>query len=197
MSVGQFRFHHPQAYRRLLAAGCLGMLVCGLGSTVVSHLTLHQSTDWTALDELIQPASAAPSPVPVVLTSQELPGQDGSITQAQAQAAAAAAVATPATVVADALTNGGDIQSLGRTMNAAMFGDQYWEALDQLWTRESNWRPTALNRSGACGIPQALPCSKIPDHSPQGQISWGLQYIQQRYGNPANAWAHEERYGWY
>jgi len=36
-----------------------------------------------------------------------------------------------------------------------------WEALKALWSHESGWRWWALNpSSGACGIPQFVPCSK-------------------------------------
>lgn len=73
-----------------------------------------------------------------------------------------------------------------------------WDDLVSLWTRESGWNPYAYNpSSGACGIPQALPCSKIGDMSVIGQIKWGLEYIQGRYGDPASAWNHEINYGWY
>lgn len=66
-----------------------------------------------------------------------------------------------------------------------------WDALYQLWMRESGWNPRSANRtSGACGIPQAYPCSKIPDKSMAGQISWGLNYIAGRYGSPSAAWAY-------
>jgi len=66
-----------------------------------------------------------------------------------------------------------------------------WDALYQLWMRESGWNPRSANRSsGACGIPQAYPCSKITDKSTLGQILWGLNYIQRRYGSPSAAWAY-------
>lgn len=66
-----------------------------------------------------------------------------------------------------------------------------WDALYQLWMRESGWNPRSANRSsGACGIPQAYPCSKIPDKSMAGQIAWGLSYIAGRYGSPSVAWSH-------
>ncbi len=69
-------------------------------------------------------------------------------------------------------------------------GDQ-WTALYNLWSRESRWDPSAVNgSSGACGIPQAYPCSKIPDKSVAGQIRWGLNYIADRYGTPEAAWAY-------
>lgn len=83
-----------------------------------------------------------------------------------------------------------------------------WDDLVALWNRESGWSNTAMNpTSGAFGIAQALPPSKYPvagqptsmggSADAKAQIQWGLQYIQQRYGSPAAAWAHEEAYGWY
>jgi len=80
----------------------------------------------------------------------------------------------------------------------------YWPALLALWTRESGWNRFARNpSSGAYGIPQALPPSKMgPDANPPvssagAQIMWGLNYIAGRYGNPGTAWAHETAFGWY
>ena len=66
-----------------------------------------------------------------------------------------------------------------------------WPSLYKLWMGESNWNPHIFNkRSGAGGIPQALPFSKIGPNrnNPGTQISWGLRYIKQRYGNPVNAY---------
>ncbi len=69
--------------------------------------------------------------------------------------------------------------------------DGQWDALYQLWMRESGFNPNSVNSySGACGIPQANPCSKMADKSVSGQISWGLDYIASRYGTPAAAWAY-------
>lgn len=66
-----------------------------------------------------------------------------------------------------------------------------WQSLYQLWDRESGWNPNSHNgSSGACGIPQAYPCSKIVDKSPAGQIRWGLDYIAGKYGDPNRAWAY-------
>jgi TP901 family phage tail tape measure protein len=68
-------------------------------------------------------------------------------------------------------------------------------ALRSLWMAESGWKTTALNQaSGAYGIPQALPASKMSSAgadwrtSAATQIRWGLQYILSRYGDPATAW---------
>ena len=79
-----------------------------------------------------------------------------------------------------------------------------YECLVKLWNRESGWRPNAVNKSsGACGIPQALPCKKMAsegsDYATNGktQIRWGLKYIKNRYGSPSKAWAHSQQKGWY
>jgi resuscitation-promoting factor RpfB len=96
-------------------------------------------------------------------------------------------------------------RAIGRTMAAGYgwIGPQ-WEALDKLWTRESGWNQYAHNPSGAYGIPQSLPESKLPaagqragGSNPAAQIAWGLKYIHDRYGDPIAAWAHEESAGWY
>jgi hypothetical protein len=79
-----------------------------------------------------------------------------------------------------------------------------FSCLNSLWTRESGWSITATNpSSGAYGIPQALPGSKMASAgsnwqtSAVTQIKWGLTYIQATYGSPCGAWAHEEADGWY
>ncbi len=79
-----------------------------------------------------------------------------------------------------------------------------WTCLDELWTRESGWQMVwNYQGSGAYGIPQALPASKMaaagPDYmtSPATQIRWGLGYIRDTYGTPCAAWAHEQADSWY
>jgi heat shock protein HslJ len=76
--------------------------------------------------------------------------------------------------------------------------------LDKLWSKESGWNHKARNSSsGAYGIPQALPGSKMGSvasdwrTNPATQIKWGLGYIKNVYGSPCNAWGHEEADGWY
>jgi hypothetical protein len=78
-----------------------------------------------------------------------------------------------------------------------------WGCLLDLWNQESGWIYDAENPSGAYGIPQALPASKMasagPDYltDPTTQIKWGLGYITDIYGTPCGAWDHEEADGWY
>lgn len=79
-----------------------------------------------------------------------------------------------------------------------------FRALVKLWDHESHWNHKSHNNgSGAHGIPQALPGSKMRSAgadwrtNPVTQIKWGLNYIDSRYGSPAAAWAHFQRHGWY
>ncbi len=74
--------------------------------------------------------------------------------------------------------------------------DNQMTCLDQLWTKESNWRSNALNKSsGAFGIAQFLPTTwanyKYPykPKDPQIQIDAGLRYIYKRYSSPCHGWA--------
>ena len=83
--------------------------------------------------------------------------------------------------------------------------DEYdLECLIELWRRESQWNPHAHNSSsGAHGIPQSLPASKMASHgadywdNPYTQIRWGLDYISGRYGAPRYALGHSNSHGWY
>ncbi|MDA8371704.1 MAG: transglycosylase SLT domain-containing protein [Nocardiopsaceae bacterium] len=91
----------------------------------------------------------------------------------------------------------------------SMLGDYGWgsdqfSCLEPLWEKESNWNPSAQNpSSGAYGIPQALPGSKMASagsdwqSNPATQIKWGLGYIQDRYGSPCGAWEHSQANNWY
>jgi hypothetical protein len=83
-------------------------------------------------------------------------------------------------------------------------GAAQFACLDPLWERESGWNVYADNPgSGAYGIPQALPGSKMASAGPdwqsdyKTQVDWGISYIDGRYGSPCGAWAQEEAQGWY
>jgi hypothetical protein len=96
-----------------------------------------------------------------------------------------------------------------KSIASALLSDYGWSGsqfgcLVSLWDRESHWRVNAANpSSGAYGIPQALPGSKMASAGPdwrtsaETQIKWGLGYIQDRYGSPCGAWGHSESHGWY
>jgi hypothetical protein len=90
-----------------------------------------------------------------------------------------------------------------------MFSEYAWGAdqftcLNRLWTKESHWNYRARNKkSGAHGIPQALPAIKMEVVSsdwrtnPVTQIRWGLRYIEARYDSPCKAWAKFKRSRYY
>lgn len=84
------------------------------------------------------------------------------------------------------------------------WGATQFVCLNNLWTRESGWRYRANNsRTGAYGIPQAHPGSKMASvardwrTNPVTQIRWGLRYIDGRYNTPCAAWAKFKRSNWY
>lgn len=99
-----------------------------------------------------------------------------------------------------------EYQSYARDLCLNTYGwtENDFQCLVKLWNRESGWNPNAHNKSsGAHGIPQSLPASKMAsegaDYYTNGktQIRWGLKYIKGRYGSPSNAWAHSQQKGWY
>jgi Transglycosylase SLT domain len=84
------------------------------------------------------------------------------------------------------------------------WGKGHYKSLVKLWNHESGWNQRAHNgSSGAHGIPQALPGSKMASHgknwkaNPETQIKWGLSYIKGRYGTPNGAWKAFQHKGWY
>lgn len=89
-------------------------------------------------------------------------------------------------------------------INTYGWSEYDFECLVKLWDKESGWDPNSHNSSsGAHGIPQSLPASKMAsegaDYYTNGytQIRWGLKYIKGRYGSPSAAWAHSQSKGWY
>ncbi|WP_353065254.1 G5 domain-containing protein [Arcanobacterium hippocoleae] len=99
----------------------------------------------------------------------------------------------------------GSARAIAQQMvNARGWDAAQFSCLDALWQRESGWNAHAMNRSsGAYGIPQSLPGSKMASAgadwqtNPETQIRWGLGYIQGRYGSPCGAWGHSKARGWY
>ena len=84
------------------------------------------------------------------------------------------------------------------------WGEDQYLCLNRLWTKESHWNYKARNRvTGAHGIPQALPATKMEvvgtdwRTNPVTQITWGLKYIKERYNTPCAAWGKFKRSNWY
>ena len=113
------------------------------------------------------------------------------------------------TANADHGTAGPEVSERNRLLAVALVtplgvSERQWTCLDRLWRRESHWNHHARNhRSGAYGIPQALPAGKMASAgtdwrtSPVTQIKWGLDYIGRRYGTPCAALGHSSAWGWY
>lgn len=121
-----------------------------------------------------------------------------------ARAAAEKAAAEEAALASLNTTDGA--KAAARDMAASRYGwgsDQF-SCLESLWSKESGWDYQAYNdSSGATGIPQALPGSKMASAggdwqtNAATQIAWGLGYISSVYGTPCSAWSHSQATDWY
>jgi hypothetical protein len=122
------------------------------------------------------------------------------------------AAARPAVELASVVTSARrhPVSLTPRQIARRMFGAFHWRPrrqfryLNWLWDVESSWNVHAENPwSGAYGIPQAVPGSKMGSAGPdwqndaRTQVLWGLRYIKAVYGKPRFAWIHEVRDGWY
>ena len=91
-----------------------------------------------------------------------------------------------------------DIIGLAYQKVVETWGSGEWQAFEILIYKESGWNPQAINRSsGACGLFQALPCSKMGGMEINNQINWGVNYIKNRYGTPKLALNWHYQHNWY
>ena len=168
---------YPKLILSLAAAGsATAAAVITLSVAPVAHPSTAQSA--AAQSAAVQPAAAAVAPA----ISRPMATLD-SATISQQRAAQ---------------------RTAGRMLGRFGWGNRQWKPLKWLWNRESGWNKYASNPySGAYGIPQAVPGSKMAsagNHwrtNATTQIRWGLRYIKSRYGRPRVAWDHELAYGWY
>src|SRR3954471_16506523 len=120
------------------------------------------------------------------------------------KAAALGLAAGPAVSGQESLS-AGDPQAIAAALLPTFgFDNSQMSCLVPLWMGESGWRWNAANASsGAYGIPQSLPGSKMATAgsdwrtNPATQIEWGLGYIRDRYGSPCGAWGFKQSHGWY
>jgi len=96
------------------------------------------------------------------------------------------------------------LQSYAKQLLAKYGWSDQWSAFDALVMSESSWDVHATNKSsGAYGLPQSLPPSKMKsagsDWQTNGetQLRWMMDYISGRYGNPSKAWSFHQRNNWY
>jgi len=124
---------------------------------------------------------------------------------AEAEADSGSSSGSTGVAAPSAPSNPSEAQAIARDMMAARYGwgEDQFGCLVALWNRESGWNVYASNPSGAYGIPQALPGSKMSSagadwaSNPATQIAWGLGYIADRYGSACGAWSTSESQGWY
>ena len=148
-----------------------------------------------------QPASASPRDVPPAAADTPAP-EVQSAPAPPPPSAPAVPPPTPApTPTPPAPAPSKDIKAFASEL---VGGGEQFVCLDKLWQKESRWNHTATNKSsGAYGIPQALPGSKMAAAgadwltNPETQVRWGVSYIKSRYGTPCNAWEHSQSRGWY
>ncbi len=85
-------------------------------------------------------------------------------------------------------------------MAAAGIPEGDWGYVDAIVSRESGWNPNATNSSsGACGLVQALPCSKVPGngYDPVDNLRWAIGYAHGRYGSWAGAYEFWQANHWW
>jgi len=164
------------------AKGKVTVVTVGVNG-VMSQTVLQTLHDGVVVDQSVTSENVVTEPVTEVTVTGTKP----------VQATAPAASVTP-----------GSAQAIAYDMVIARgWDDSQFNCLVSLWNRESGWRTNAANASGAYGIPQALPGSKMSSAgadwqtNPATQITWGLGYISGRYGTPCGAWSSFQSKGWY
>ncbi|WPO88085.1 phospholipase [Herbiconiux sp. KACC 21604] len=170
--------------------------------TSVAALANYRYLDTTTVQSLTNTATTATSTAKAEVAAVDKAAADAAAAEA---AAAAAAAQAEAERLAAANTPDG-ARAVAADMAAEQYGwgaDQF-QCLDSLWTKESGWNYQAENASsGAYGIPQSLPGSKMATIADDWatnavtQISWGLNYIARGYGTPCSAWSHSQSVNWY
>jgi hypothetical protein len=177
-------------------------------SNAKTQLSATGVLDKTAVKPAVADHSAADALAAAqALEAKQQESSNAKVTAALAQARAAAArVKAAADRKAAVLSNArNNPQAVAKVMMIDRgWGSSQFSCLVSLWNRESGWNYQATNASsGAYGIPQALPGSKMASAgsdwrtNPVTQIRWGLDYISDRYGTPCGAWGHSEATGWY
>jgi len=174
-------------------------------SAYVAKLEDYSSLDRSEVVGLTADASSATETV----IAETAEAKKAAAAEKKRKAEEAAAAEAEAAALEDAITAAqtpSGAQAAAATIAADEFGwgDDQFGCLSSLWNKESGWNYQAQNgSSGAYGIPQALPGSKMStvasdwETNPLTQIRWGLTYIQQTYGTPCSAWGHSQAVNWY
>ncbi|MET0955683.1 MAG: hypothetical protein ABWY68_06990 [Cryobacterium sp.] len=175
-------------------------------STTVAMLSNYEQLAPPRIYELVDAANERVAPVQAATAEADRIAAEQAAAEAAEAAEAQAAPEASSAPAPSAPSNPSGAQAIARDMMAAKYGwggDQFG-CLVSLWDKESGWNVNAYNASsGATGIPQALPGSKMASAGSDWatnaatQISWGLGYISGSYGTPCAAWSKSESVGWY
>ncbi|AYD90438.1 hypothetical protein D5R93_11270 [Actinomyces lilanjuaniae] len=192
----------PEGERRVVTEGADGVVrtvyqVTTVDGEEVSRQAVSSVVVSEKVDEVVQVGTGAQQPAEPADSAADSSSSDSS-SNGDGEAG-------DVQVAAGAGTDPASAQAVAKSMMAGYgWDDAEFSCLVSLWNRESSWNYQAQNpSSGAYGIPQALPGSKMAETgsdwqtNPVTQITWGLGYISGRYGTPCSAWAHSESVGWY
>lgn len=153
------------------------------------------------------PTSKAPTPSKPPATSEPPASKTPQPTPTALKKTTSARPAAPKTTrpptQASRSTNRATASSPRGYARSALSAGQF-SCLNALAIRESGWNVYATNpSSGAYGIPQALPGSKMAsagsDWRTNGvtQVKWMISYVNARYGSPCGAWGFWQSHHWY
>jgi hypothetical protein len=163
--------------------------------TAVASLQNYQSLDSDTVISLAKQTDSETAVAQSAAAEVDRVAAEQAAAEAAAQATALATANTP---------DGAKATARDLAANVYGWGDGEFSCLVSLWQKESGWNYQALNSSsGATGIPQALPGSKMASvgsdwqTNATTQITWGLQYIKAGYGSPCSAWSHSQSTNWY
>jgi hypothetical protein len=149
-------------------------------------------------------AQAAKQKAQAELAAKQVAARQAARQSAGQQAGAQQTPSQPAVPTAVPAASGSPQSVAQAILGSFGWSSSQFSCLQPLWAGESGWSVTASNPStGAYGIPQAYPGSKMASAGPDWQtdaatqIRWGLTYIKNTYGSPCGAWSHEQADGWY
>jgi membrane protein involved in colicin uptake len=172
----------------------------------IAGLGTFSKLDDSALRKSIDGTKAAADALSAAGAEADRKAAEAAAAAAAAKAAAEAAAAQAAAEAAAAANTPDSAKSVAASIASSQYGwgsDQF-SCLSSLWAKESGWNYQAYNAgSGATGIPQALPGSKMASFGSDWatnattQIKWGLDYIARSYGSPCSAWSHSQAVNWY
>lgn len=171
-------------------------------ATPVAHGTVAQGDDSRYTDESVVAQAGADG---VTTTTFDVTLVDGVEESREQLSEEVTTAPVDEVVVTGTQERPKDPRTIGQQLAAARgWSGSQWTCLEKLWTKESNWNPSADNpTSSAYGIPQSLPGSKMASAgadwatNPATQITWGLNYIASVYGSPCGAWSHSQASNWY